>query len=206
MPTKKIISKDALHYLNHEWNIAKSSGWTQKGLANKLGIAQATVSQYIGGKIPLNTNFLVNVAKLLKLNASQLGVEEISDGIGQPKKLLLRVIMSTSGLQYKEKLLAIAGTVDNRENAFLVEVDSEDTEFQMGSHLICEKTRVGNGQRVCAIKADKVLVGTLKTDGQSWFVIHRKNGETSKYAIDKSWDVSKVTGVVLPEQEPDDWF
>lgn len=206
MPSKKIIDKNALQYLQSEWSKAKADGWTQRKLADKLGIAQATVSQYLGGIIPLNINLLINVAKLLRLNPTELGVKEVANGLGQPRKLMLPVAITTSGIKYKEKLLSVAGTIENKEEAFLVEVDSNNTEFTLGSHLICEKVRVGANQSVCAIKGDSVLAGTLKTDGESWFVITNSNGELRKNAIDKTWDVSKITGVVLPENEPQEWF
>ena len=48
---------------------------TQRAAAKKLGISQSAVCQYMTGKIPLNTDIIINFAGLFEVVPSQIDIK-----------------------------------------------------------------------------------------------------------------------------------
>jgi len=65
--------------LNSVWVRKKRLlGLSQERAAEMFGCTQATISQYVNGRIPLNTNAIFKFSKIL-----QIGPEEINPDIGK---------------------------------------------------------------------------------------------------------------------------
>lgn len=64
---------DAARRLRQLWDTKKAQlGLTQEGVAERLGITQSAVGQYLRGVIPLNTDMILKFARLLGCPAHEI--------------------------------------------------------------------------------------------------------------------------------------
>jgi transcriptional regulator with XRE-family HTH domain len=99
--------------------IRKQKGYTQKTLADKMGLIQALVSAYELGKIRLNAEMVVRFAKALEVSADEiLGLKDNGGGKEDPSLRLIRRINRIESLppaRQKTVLKAIDFMLDSAE-------------------------------------------------------------------------------------------
>jgi len=99
--------------------IRKQKGYTQKTLAEKMGLIQALVSAYELGKIRLNAEMVIRFAKALEVSADEiLGLKDNGGGKENPSLRLIRRINRIESLppvRQKTVLKAIDFMLDSAE-------------------------------------------------------------------------------------------
>ena len=88
-----LLKEDALKRVQLQWDFAKKQGWTQQKLAKALEISQPSVNQYLSGKIPLNVELIIKLAKVFDIPASILGLNGFEYNGMKP-------VFATSGKHY----------------------------------------------------------------------------------------------------------
>lgn len=74
-PTNKVTpeKKEIAFRLRRIWNAkAKTLGLTQTGVAERLGISQAALSQYINGHVATNTDIILKLANILDIEPKEV--------------------------------------------------------------------------------------------------------------------------------------
>lgn len=203
----KLLTGDALRRFQNDWALAKDSGnWTQAKMAKALGIAQPSLNQYLKGKIPLNVEFLLQYAKVRRVDPISLGVEESFSRI-EVDLISLPVEFSTSGIFYKgEKTRMVASVPTQEGKLFLVEVDSDFRTYPKGAFLVCSQANVRENNQVVGFKGSSVVVGTLKKTPDGWAVIQPLTSGDTASTIDKSWAMAKIVGINFPLEDAGEEF
>jgi transcriptional regulator with XRE-family HTH domain len=197
-----LLSPNALVKFQKDWNTAKvTQDWTQAKMAEALKISQPSFNQYLKGKIPLNTEFLIQYSKIRRIDPVTVGLEEGLSRI-EVDMIAIPVMFSTAGLTYNGEITIMVASVPSQDGKlFLVEIDSDFTTLPKGAYLICSSDKVHAGALVVARKNGAVLTGTLKKTPDGWAVIQPLASGDTATLIDVSWKLNKVTGLHFPTSE-----
>lgn len=205
-------NKSQLSKLKKVWDTAKrEKGLTQTKAAKALGIRQATFSQYLNGRIPLNTNFVFNLAELIGVQPG-----EISKELGRYRSLSassmreVRVLFSVSGslkgvkamvptaLQYKKTSQRKA---DEDLDLFAVYIDEElqSPLIRIGSYLIVSAGAKVQPSELCWVlcaKSGRGFIMQLKnSDKDSVTLVDLRTGETNAKLFDEIHSMAKVVSI-----------
>ena len=207
--TQKELSR-----LKKVWDTAKrEKGLTQTKAAKALGIRQATFSQYLNGKIPLNTNFVFNLAELIGVQPG-----DISKELGRYRSLSassvreVRVLFSLSGslkgvkamvpiaLQYKKTHQRKA---DEDLDLFAVYIDEElqSPLIRIGSYLIVSAGAKVQPSELCWVLCAKSGRGCIcqlqNSDKDGVTLVDLRTGETTAKPFDEVHSLAKVVSIQL---------
>lgn len=201
---RSLPKETALKLLQKDWGEAKADGWTQTKMSEKIGISQAAFSQYLTGKILLNTPFLLDYSRVRKIDPSKVGVEIF-------KKVAARAVtlnksFSTSGRVLEGITVPVKNYAGDTEAAFLVEVDEPLPIVAEGGHLVCQPLPCGKNDLVFAVhESGSVRTGYLRKIASTWFIEAFNIAEP--IPLEKSaWTLYKVTGTLSPENDDEETF
>lgn len=207
--TQKQLSR-----LKKVWDTAKrEKGLTQTKAAKALGIRQATFSQYLNGKIPLNTNFVFSLAELIGVQPG-----EISKELGRYRSLSassmreVRVLFSVSGslkgvkamvptaLQYKKTHQRKA---DEDLDLFAVYIDEElqSPLIRIGAYVIVSAMAKVHPTELCWVlyagSGKGGICQLLSRDKHSVTLVDLRTGETTAKPFDEIHSLAKVVSIQL---------
>ena len=133
--------------LRKVWDKKKRElGLTQVKVAQTLGIAQASFNQYLNGRIPLNTNFVLKIAEILEVEPGQISPELFKYVPLKTKSVFVPVLFAIGGFEgaVGEVKVNLAAQSNNSENSFAVFVNENMRSplIPTGSYLICSHTKV----------------------------------------------------------------
>lgn len=205
-------NKSQLSRLKRVWDAAKrEKGLTQTKAAKALGIRQATFSQYLNGRIPLNTNFVFNLSELIGVQPG-----EISKELGRYQSLSassmreVRVLFSLSGslkgvkamvpaaLQYKKNQQLNA---DEFLDLFAVYIDEElqSPLIRLGSYLIVSAGAKVQPSELCWVLCAETGKGCImqlqNSDNHAATLVDLRTGETIAKPFDEIHSLAKVVSI-----------
>lgn len=117
---------------------------TQVKVAQTLGITQASFNQYLNGRIPLNTNFVLKIAEILEVVPGQISPELFKYVPLKTKSVFVSVLFAIGSFEgaVGEVKVNLAAEAKNSENSFAVFVNENMRSplIPTGAYLICSHT------------------------------------------------------------------
>lgn len=198
--------------LKKVWEDAKrDKGLTQTKAAKALGMRQATFSQYLNGIIPLNTNFVFNLAELLGVQPG-----DISKELGRYRSLStesqreVRVLFSVSGrfggaqrmvptaLQYDKKQQEEGEDLD----LFAVYIDEELNSplIRKGAYLIVSARAKVQPSDLCwvlCVDGRGAVVQLVTSDKEKVTFVDLRTSATFKKPVEEIFSMAKVVSIQI---------
>ncbi len=111
---------------------------TQVTVAKTLGIKQSTLSQYLNGVIPLNTNMVLNLSEILKVEPGAISKSLFRySRVDKNKSYMVPVLFSISGLlQGAKEMIPFTKATKRKTNDF-----GKDSDQSMWAVYIDEELR-----------------------------------------------------------------
>jgi transcriptional regulator with XRE-family HTH domain len=128
--------------LRKVWDRKKRDlGLTQVKVAQTLGIAQASFNQYLNGRIPLNTNFVLKIAEILEVEPGEISPELFKYVPLKTKIISVPVLFAIGGFKGAcgEVKVTLAEQSKSAESSFAVFVNENMRSplIPTGSYLVC---------------------------------------------------------------------
>ncbi len=191
-----MYDNETLRAVNQTWkNFKTKTGSSQAKAAKAMGMNQSSVSQYLRGEIPLNTDFLTKFSKLTGTELIDAGANAILGA----QQICVRYTLS--GKELKETVALIPSPVP-LEHCYAVVVDYCDFAMQQGTLILVDPTAtIKEFDPVIFVSDLKRLVyGFMSFSEGEWEVLepHYKGG--NRYPVKNTDAVHRAGGTFVPEK------
>lgn len=191
--------QEALRKVRLEWQLYKDrTGSSQTKAAQALGMNQSAFSQYLQGKIPLNTDFISKFCAMTGASPSDFGVKATASVTAKA----VPVRRTISGSPTSKTHVTVETILPNDE-CYVLEMDYNDHFHRKGTMILCDDNcQIVSGDHVVYQQAPDrpLVVGELKSTVEGWEVMEPLWSGGRRYLVEPSDAVTRVISFFLPQQ------
>lgn len=134
---------DNAERLRKIWHkVKKEQGLTQKKAADAIGWSQPTISQFLNGDVPLNTDAILKWAKLLGCKPGAIS-PKLDKALSEVTRTKVYVMGSISRKPSTKDFLEIKRSKNLHDGEYALEIDKDfGEELPSGSFCICSPSRL----------------------------------------------------------------